>query len=467
MSNLKSLRIAAIIATAVILMTGHGRASENEGNGVTMEFVQIPVGSFYMGPDRHVQFIKPFYMGKYEVTQAQWKAVMGTTVSQQQKKANSPWSLKGEGPDYPIYYVSLEEAMEFCKRLGNDFRLPNEAEWEYACRAGSQTQFYYGDDPDYSQLDSYAWYYNNSDGQTHPIGQKKPNQWGLYDMHGNISELCSNRFSKNTGTFVPGGGNHVCRGGSWFAEPKRCKSAYRGLGGIRRDYVGFRVIFTGEVDDNKKILEITLPTDAAEVSIDQEQKRKILPRGGMTITGVVRDEAGMPIDGIDMHILPVEDELLRLYPKGRFEAYRFPQSPKARKSGYHFMVRQTQRNLAIITKVDEDVNVFDIKLKPGAILTGKVVDAYGKGIQGTKITTILQGPDWRSILFPTIVEPDVEGKFEISALPLGHKYRVCARAMGYRLKEFEVSSDNPPDNRIDAGPIVLDRGKFTVSGVVV
>jgi len=463
-ANEASLTIVkdSAVSQAPSLGSDHSAKPANMGDEITMEFVQIPAGSFYMdmGPFHHVQIIKPFYMGKYEVTQAQWKAVMGTTVSQQHNRANSPWHLKGEGPDYPIYYVSWEEAVEFCKRLGSNFRLPDQSEWEYACRAGSKTRFYYGDDPDYSQLDLYAWYCDNSKGSTHPVGRKKPNRWGLYDMYGNVSEWCSDRFV--SGDYVI----DVCRGGSWFAGPERCQSAGRDSGSIWPDGIGFRVVFAGNLNDGKKILEIALPKETAELKIAQEQKPEIKPVTSMAITGVVRDDAGMPIDGVYMQIPPLpSDWHLRAYPEGRFEAYRYTNSSQTTIRKYHFYARHLKRNLTAFVEFSEDVNTLEIKLKSGAILTGKVVDADGKGIQGTEIS--LYSHDSRMLPIQVILEPDTKGKFEIKALPLGHKYIVTARATGYRMREIEVSSGNAPGNRIDAGPIVLARGQFTVSGVVV
>jgi len=399
-------------------------------------------------------------MGKYEVTQAQWKAVMETTVSQQHNKVNSPWHLKGVGPEHPIYYVSWEEAVEFCKRLGSNFRLPAESEWEYACRAGSKTRFHYGDDPDYSQLDLYAWYYDNSKGRTHPVGRKKPNGWGLYDMHGNVSEWCSDRFVFDDYVF------DVCRGGSWFGGPERCRSAYRDSGSIWPDEIGFRAVFAGNLDNDKEVLEIALPKETAGLNITQEQKPEIKTVTRMAITGVVRVDEGMPIDGVYMQIPPLpSDWFLREYPEGRFEAYRYTNSSQASIRKYHFLARHLQRNLTAFVEFNEDVNTLDIKLKPGAILTGKVVDPYGQGIQGTRIS--LHSPDSRMLPVHVIVEPDTEGKFEIRALPLGHKYIVNTSATGYRANKIEVHSDDTPDNRIDIGPIVLDRGQFSVSGVVV
>ncbi|MBW7991066.1 MAG: SUMF1/EgtB/PvdO family nonheme iron enzyme [Planctomycetes bacterium] len=462
MLNPKSHRSAVIIAAIILLAAGSARSIENDPNqsGITMEFVRIPAGSFYIKPAHHVQFIKPFYMSKYEVTQAQWKAVMGTTVTQQRNKIKPSWNLKGVGPEHPIYCITLEEAVEFCKRLGTNFRLPSETEWEYACRAGSKTSFHYGDDPDYSQLDSYAWYYVNSKGSTHPVGRKKSNKWGLYDMHGNVSEWCSDRFG--SGDYVV----DVCRGGSWCDEPKRCRSAQHDTGRGWPDEIGFRVVFTGKLDNDKKIWEITLPKETTGITIAQEQKPEIKPVTRMAIIGVVRDQAGIPIEGVYMQIPPLpSDWHLREYPEGKFEAYHYTNRSQTSIGKYHFYARHTKRNLVAFVEFNEDVNNLDIKLKPGAILTGKVVDAYGKAIQGTEIS--LHSQYVRKLPLQSIVEPDMEGKFEIKSLPLGHKYRLTARAMGYRMRKIEVSSGNAPGNRIDAGPIVLARGQFSVSGVVV
>jgi len=215
-------------------------------------------------------------------------------------------------------------------------------------------------------------------------------------------------------------------------------------------------------------LEISLPKETAGLTIAQEQKAEIKPVARMPITGVIRDDAGIPIDGIYMKILPPPSGwLLRKYPEGRFEAYQLTKRSEASIRKYHFMARHLQRNLVAFVEFNEDVNDLDVRLEPGAILAGKVVDPYDKGIQDTKITTILQAFDSRVVLLPAIVKPDAEGKFEIRALPLGHKYIVGVRAMGYRMRKIEVSSINAPDNRIDPGPIVLARGQFSVSGVVV
>ena len=237
------------------------------GNNVSMKLALIPAGKFLMGakneedlsddeaPLHNVTISKPFYMGIYPVTQSQWAEVMATTLAQQRDKANKDWPFFGEGADNPIYYVSWEEAAEFCtklsKKTGRTVKLPTEAQWEYACRAGSRTKFGFGANEE--DFGDYAWYTKNSDEKTHPVGQKKPNTWGLYDMHGNVWEWCRDWYDKDyysaTGNVLDpqgpeDGAFRVLRGGCWGQVPLRCRSASRmwdfpaGRGGS----MGFRVI---------------------------------------------------------------------------------------------------------------------------------------------------------------------------------------------------------------------------------
>ena len=221
-------------------------------DSIGMKFKLIPAGTFTMGDasgeddetPHEVTLTKPFKMGIHEVTQAQYEQVMGV----------NPSGFKGA--DNPVEMVSWDDAVEFCRRLselpaekaaGNVYRLPTEAEWEYACRAGTTTKYSFGDDE--SELGDYAWYGVNSDQKTHPVGSKKPNAWGLYDMHGNVFEWCQDRYgdypsgsvTDPTGPAV--GSFRVSRGGSWLYSAGSCRSAYRG-----RDYpsdcslnLGFRV----------------------------------------------------------------------------------------------------------------------------------------------------------------------------------------------------------------------------------
>ena len=163
----------------------------NLGHHVTMQFARIEPGSFMMGslegegdedPVHKVAITKPFYLGKFEVTQGQWRAVMGTDPS------------RFKGGDMPVESVSWYDCQEFLKRLnamvpGHDFRLPTEAEWEYSCRAGTTSAYWFGGED--MPKEAYAWVETTSGNDPHPVGLLQPNPWGLYDVHGNVWEWCS------------------------------------------------------------------------------------------------------------------------------------------------------------------------------------------------------------------------------------------------------------------------------------
>ncbi len=222
---------------------------------------RIEAGSFIMGDDQanenhRVTLTKPFYMGVFEVTQKQWSLVMGTDPCS--------GSHHGKGNDYPVHYVSyymvrggsnwpvssVVEATSFLGRLrsktGLDFDLPTEAQWEYACCAGRTTTYYWGN----LMNGDYAWYGSNSGSKAHPVGTKRPNAWGLYDMNGNVWEW--NRDWHNSillyGTDPkgsPSGADRVLRGGGWHCSAECCTSAHRGWGvPSSMHYFGFRLACT-------------------------------------------------------------------------------------------------------------------------------------------------------------------------------------------------------------------------------
>ena len=171
------------------------------GDGVTMEFIYVKPGKFVMGgenekegrfacvevPKHGVELTQGFYLGKYEVTQSQYMAAMGQNPSRSTK-----------GADCPVDNVSEPDAQQFCIRLSEitnvEARLPTEAEWEYASRAGSSTKWFFGDDP--SKIGDYAWYKHNAGAKSHPVGQKKPNPWGFYDIYGNVCERIADKYHK-------------------------------------------------------------------------------------------------------------------------------------------------------------------------------------------------------------------------------------------------------------------------------
>ncbi len=237
---------AALVKTKAEITAMHVGARAGETMAITlpgsvmMEMVWCPPGTFTMGGNgdmdktpHHVTLTKGFWMGKYEVTQSQWKSVMG----------NNPSYHKGD--DLPVESVSWNGCQEFCKKTG--LQLPTEAQWEYACRAGS-TGEYAGT----GILDDMGWYRDNSDVETHPVGTKRPNVWGLYDMHGNVCEWCADWYGDYPSGPVtdqqgpPSGSYRVLRGGSWYNYAYGCSSSFR-LGNSPSNAnvdLGFRLVRT-------------------------------------------------------------------------------------------------------------------------------------------------------------------------------------------------------------------------------
>jgi hypothetical protein len=205
----------------------------------------------------------------------------------------------------------------------------------------------------------------------------------------------------------------------------------------------------------------------AEVDVDQEKKHEIQSDAGLIIAGVVRDQEGVPVDGVEMEIFPIQDWFLRKYTEGKFVANQQVRNSSASIRGNLFIARHTLRNLAASVELDEKTKTLDVKLEPGVILTGKVVDSKGKGIEGARIAPILQRSNWRSAIPGLVMRTDTEGKFNFRALPPGHTYSLTTVARGYRTSKIEVNSGDAHDNRIDIDPIVLARGEFSISGVVV
>ena len=221
---------SVVVCGVVIAICGCDR-SPGSARSIGMEFKVIPAGTFTMGEGHkahEVRITRPFKMGVHEVTQAQYEQVMG----------NNPSNFYGS--ENPVEMIGWGDAVEFCRRLselpsekaaGNVYRLPTEAEWEYACRAGTTTQFSFGDDD--SDLGDYAWYAGNSAKKTHPVGSKLPNDWGLYDMHGNVWEWCQDWDGDTPGglltdpTGPASGSKRVIRGGGWFNYAQFCRSTLR------------------------------------------------------------------------------------------------------------------------------------------------------------------------------------------------------------------------------------------------
>jgi formylglycine-generating enzyme required for sulfatase activity len=283
------------------------------GSPVKFDMLPIPGGTYQMGsPEgekgrnadegpQHPVTIRPFWMGKCEVTWDEfdlfWRARPGGKEDKEPENPPNADAVTRPTPPYadetfqhgreghPVLCISHHTAMQYCRWLslktGKVYRLPTEAEWEYAARAGTKTAYFFGDDPE--KLGDYAWFAGNSDEKTHDVGTKKPNPWGLHDMYGNVMEWCVDHYQKDyyatfpldkptlgpvllpTDRRFP----HVARGGSWADEAPRCRSAARRASELSwmkqdpqrprsiwwltdADFVGFRVVRAVEEQDNLK-----------------------------------------------------------------------------------------------------------------------------------------------------------------------------------------------------------------------
>ena len=237
-------------AVELLIVAEAGKAVEVALAG--MEFVRVPSGEFVMGADSaesvvnerpltRVRLTEGYYLGKYEVTQAQWEAVMGS----------NPSRFDECGQNCPVEVVSWEDVQEYIGRLNalageKRYRLPTEAEWEYAARAGTSTDHYA------ESVDMIAWHAGISGLRTHPVGRKIPNAWGLHDMLGNVSEWVEDWYGDYPGGSVtdyrgPSTGSfRVARGGGWYSDARYCRATYRGVlrPGYRRSNLGFRLART-------------------------------------------------------------------------------------------------------------------------------------------------------------------------------------------------------------------------------
>ena len=252
-----TLALLLVPAGAFLLPTKAQETTEEQvwHDPAGLEYVYIPPGNFQMGcvpgdgecdddesPHHLVTITRGFWMSRTEVTIRAYRQFCDATDRPMPSAPdfNPDW----RNLDHPIVNVTWHDAVAYCEWAG--VRLPTEAEWEYACRAGTSTKYYWGDNMD----GRYAWYHENSGSQTHEVGRKQPNDWGLYDMLGNVYEWCSDRYGRyrSSAQVNPSGpssgSGRVLRGGSWYDVPMHLRVSYRGglSPGIRYGGVGFRCI---------------------------------------------------------------------------------------------------------------------------------------------------------------------------------------------------------------------------------
>lgn len=251
------LGLASALLISLAVGCNKPRDDKEVVNSVGMKFREIPAGRFRMSKGslsrdeqpHLVSITDDYFIGTTEVTNSQWNKVMGANPS------------KWKAPDGPVESVSWLDAVEFCKELSNlpeeiaagrGYRLPTEAEWEYACRAQKDSCYHFGNKT--NLLDAYGWFDENSGEESHAVGKKQPNQFGLLDMHGNVWEWCSDWYGALTQEYRENpqgpdlGRYRVYRGGGWnnIAWSSRTHFRYRALPSLKSPHIGFRVVLTNE-----------------------------------------------------------------------------------------------------------------------------------------------------------------------------------------------------------------------------
>jgi formylglycine-generating enzyme required for sulfatase activity len=279
-------RITSLSLALLCLSGAAAQELEVLENSIGMKLVKLPAGKFLRGSpvdevgsqddecQHEVTLTRDFYIGVYEVTQSEYRRVMRENPSffpealvypavrhpETGRLISAEKREQLDGDHYPADRIAWGDAVRFCEKLsqvreearpGRVYRLPTEAEWEYACRAGSTTAFSFGSDP--KLLEQFGWFADNSGQTTHPVGERQPNAWGLYDMHGNVSEWCLDYHLKYPQESLsdpvgpPNGRRRVSRGGNWSESfASNCRSAHREAvaPGVKLRTIGFRVVMT-------------------------------------------------------------------------------------------------------------------------------------------------------------------------------------------------------------------------------
>ena len=296
------MRALALSMILFVVCPAFGQQPKEITNSIGMKLVLIPKGTFMMGApeseegrkenetQHEVTISQDYYLGVTEVTQGQYEKVMGTNPSRFQKHV----IRKSDSLMYPVEQVSWEDAVEFCKKLsdlpeekkaGRVYRLPTEAEWEYACRAGSKTTYSFGESSE--SLGDYAWFAGNSNRQPNPVGEKKPNAWGLYDMHGNVFEWCSDWYGEypngavNDPTGPRKGSDRVLRGGGLLDDGAYCRAASR-------------CSVTPLTYTNDFGFRVALSSPSSQAAAEPEEDKGAEPAGGGTEGASAEQRPEMP-----------------------------------------------------------------------------------------------------------------------------------------------------------------------------